>query len=59
MLWYTKKLTIELWPRQRVKLVHLFVLHGGTTLESMGKLLLEATKENVSRNREYKQFLWL
>ena len=57
MLWYTEKVAIGLWPRQRVKLVHLLVLHGGTTLESMGKPLLGATKENVSENSKYKQFL--
>lgn len=53
----TKKLATELWPRQRVKLVRLFALPSGTTLESMDKLLLEATKANVSKNSKYKQFL--
>lgn len=48
---------IELWPRQRVTLVCSFVLQGGSTLESMGKLLPEAKKENVTKNNKQKQFL--
>lgn len=44
-----KTLANELWCRERVKPVHLFHLHAGASLESVGKLLLEGMKEMLAK----------